>query len=141
MQSCRRSCAVISLVERWTCLVLEQWTTVDNGTRPSKGTVSVRRRANWLRKIRFANGNPCMPHRSIHFITEAAEGVTAEQSAPRRVHSPARRASCSAAPELSRGWICCFVRFRRIVLATFAARIKVVIHGNTMSLLSFCFCS
>ena len=41
-QSCRRSCAVFSLVKRWNCLVLEQRGTVDSGTRRSKGTVFVR---------------------------------------------------------------------------------------------------
>ena len=126
--SCRQSFASFSLVEHWTCLmVVEQRMTVDSWTHPSK--------LNSHHKIRIVKWKP-MPHRSIHFDSEAAEGVTAEQSTRCRVHSPAR-VSCSAALKVWHSWLCCLVRFRWIMLATFQACVKVVFHRNVMSLLSF----
>ena len=83
-------------------MVVEQRTTVDSWTHPSKLYSH--------HKIRFVK-RKTMPHRSIHFDSEAAEGVTAEQSTRCRVHSPAR-VSCSAALEVWHSWLCCLVRFR-----------------------------
>ena len=124
---CRRSHAVFNLVERWNCLVLEQRTTVDSGT---AGLCAPPRQL--PPKDLLCKRKP-MPHRSTHSDSEAAEGGTGEQSTWRWEHSPART-SCSATLELYRGWLC---RFRQMLLAIFAARAKMVVHG-TISTLSLC---